>query len=116
MKNNTGIVIGAVIAATLAALLIAGLLNTMNRSEVGPCTVTGKEPVMVEGANQYRVYTEECGVFIVKDTLVPLRFDSADTYSALKEGSSYNLRTQGFRLGITSTFPNILDYEPVVSD
>ena len=115
MKNNTGIVVGTVIAVMFAALMIAGLLNTMNRSEVGPCTVTKKEAVMVEGSNQYRVYTEECGVFIVKDTLVPLRFNSADTYSALKEGTSYNLRTQGFRLGITSSFPNILNYEPVVS-
>ena len=115
MENNTRIVIGGVIAAIIAALIIAGLFNTMNRSEVGPCTVTGKESVMVEGSNQYRVYTEECGVFIIKDTLVPLRFNSADTYSALKEGTSYNLRTQGFRLGITSSFPNILNYEPVVS-
>lgn len=115
MENNTRIVVGVVIMATLAALIIAGLLNTMHRGEVGPCTVTKKEAVMVERNNQYRVYTEECGVFIIKDTVVPLQFNSADTYSALKEGTSYNLRTQGFRLGITSSFPNILDYEPVVS-
>lgn len=83
----------------------------MNRGEVGPCTVTEKEPVMVEGNNQYRVYTEECGTFVIKDTIVGLRFNSADAYGALSLGEAYNFRTQGFRLGITSSFPNILDYE-----
>lgn len=111
MKNNAKIIAGAMLTAIIATLLIIGVAYTMDRNEVGPCTVTGKESVMVEGNNQYRVYTEECGTFIVKDTLFSLRFNSADTYSALKEGGSYNLRTQGFRLGITSSFPNILDYE-----
>lgn len=47
MENNTRIAAGAVIVAIFAALMIAGLLNTINRSEVGPCTVTKKESVMV---------------------------------------------------------------------
>lgn len=110
MRDNTKIIAGAIIAAIFSALLIIGLSYTMNRNEVGPCTVTGKESVMVEGNNQYRVYTEECGTFVVTDTLFALRFNSADTYSSLKDGESYQFRTQGFRLGITSTFPNILDY------
>ena len=113
--NNMKIIVGAMFVTIFSALLIVGASYTMNRNEVGPCTVTGKESVMVEGNNQYRVYTEECGTFAVSDTLFPLRFNSADTYSSLKDGESYQFRTQGFRLGITSTFPNILNYEPVVS-
>ena len=108
--NDTKLFAGAMFAAILFALLIVGVPYTIDRNEVGPCTVTGKESVMVEGNNQYRVYTEECGTFFVKDALFALRFNSADTYSSLKEGESYQFRTQGFRLGITSTFPNILDY------
>lgn len=108
--NDMKLIAGAMLAAIFATLLIIGVSYTMDRNEVGPCTVTGKESVMVEGNNQYRVYTEECGTFIVKDTLFALRFNSADTYSSLKDGESYQFRTQGFRLGITSTFPNILDY------
>lgn len=110
MINNMKLIAGVMFAAIFSALLIIGLFYTMDRNEVGPCTVTGKESVMVEGNNQYRVYTEECGTFIVKDTLFAPRFNSADTYSSLKDGESYQFRTQGFRLGITSTFPNILDY------
>lgn len=109
--NDIKVIAGAMLAAIFSALLIIGVSSIMDRNEVGPCTVTGKESVMVERNNQYRVYTEECGTFIIKDTLFALRFNSADTYSALKEGGSYNFRTQGFRLGITSSFPNILDYE-----
>lgn len=83
----------------------------MNRGEVGPCTVTEKESVVTEGNNQYRVYTEECGIFVIKDTIVELRFNSADDYGALSLGETYNFRTQGFRLEVESLFPNILDYE-----
>ena len=111
--NNMKIIAGATFVAIFSALLIIGVFYTLDRNEVGPCTVTGKESVMVEGNNQYRVYTEECGTFVVKDTLFALRFNSADTYSSLKDGESYQFRTQGFRLGITSTFPNILDYKEV---
>ena len=113
--NDMRIIAGAIFVAIFSALLIVGASYTMDRNEVGPCTVTDKESVMVEGNNQYRVYTEECGTFVVQDTLFALRFNSADTYSSLKDGESYQFITQGFRLAITSTFPNILDYEPVVS-
>lgn len=113
MRNNAKIIAAAIIAAIFSVLIIAGLSYTMNRDEVGPCTVTGKESVVVEGNNQYRVYTEECGTFIIKDTIVGLRFNSADAYGALNLGEDYNFRTQGFRLGVTSSFPNILDYEVV---
>lgn len=108
--NDMKIIAGAMFVAVFSALLIIGVSLTMDRNEVGPCTVTGKESVIVEGNNQYRVYTKECGTFIVKDTLFALRFNSADTYSALKDGESYQFRTQGSRLGTASTFPNILDY------
>ena len=111
--DNMKPIAGAMLAAIVSALLIIGLSYTMNRNEVGPCTVTGKESVMVEGNNQYRVYTEECGTFVVKDTLFALRFNSADTYSSLKDGESYQFRTQGFRLEVASSFPNILDYKEV---
>lgn len=108
--NDIKVIVGAMLAAIFAALLVNGVSSIMDRNEVGPCTVTEKESVAVQGNNHYRVYTEECGTFIIKDTLFSLRFNSADTYSSLKEGESYQFRTQGFRLGITSTFPNILDY------
>lgn len=111
MRSNAKIIAGALIAAIFSVLMIAGLSYTMNRDEVGPCTVIGKESVMVEGNNRYAVYTEECGTFVIKDTIMGLRFNSADTYGALSLGEAYNFRTQGFKLGETSLFPNILDYE-----
>lgn len=110
MRDNAKIIAGAIIAAIFSVLIIAGLSYTMNRDEVGPCTVIGKESVMMEGNSQYRVYTEECGTLIIKDTIVGLRFNSADAYGALNLGEAYNFRTQGFKLGETSSFPNILDY------
>lgn len=87
------------------SLAVAGLLNETERV----CTVTSKESVRVEEGNQYRVYTEECGTLQVTDTLLKMRFDSADTYGSLKEGETYQMTTIGFRIPFLSQFPNILE-------
>lgn len=73
------------------------------------CTVTAKESVAVSGQNQYRVYTEDCGTLQVTDDLFHMRFDSADTYGAIKEGETYAFKTAGYRIPIFSLMPNILE-------
>ena len=47
--NDTKLFAGAMFAAILFALLIVGVPYTIDRNEVGPCTVTGKESVMEIG-------------------------------------------------------------------
>ena len=75
----------------------------------GPCLVEDKDRTTTqEGGSDMRVYTD-CGVFQIGDNLWSGTFNSADTYSKIKVGSSYEFDTIGWRFGLLSQFPLILD-------
>ena len=61
-----------------------------------------------EGKSNMRVYTEQCGVLNVEDSLLDLQFNSADVFSSIKVGETYDFKTRGFRIPLLSMFPNIV--------
>ena len=85
------------------------------------CTITGTDwatKVDVTGgegtsSSEYRVQAEECGVMRVEDALLRLRFNSADLIASLDEGKTYELTTIGWRNGLLSWFPTIIDAKEV---
>lgn len=101
----------AIATIALVALLTTGCTAMNQRTEV--CTVNDKDAVSTGSGdsrrNEYRVYTEQCGTLVVKDSLVIGRFDSADLYGSLKPGSTYEMELGGYRQGALSMFPNIID-------
>lgn len=98
-----------VVAAAAAVLVLAGLAGCAQDSSAGPCTVTEKDrTVDADGRSQARVYTEECGVFVVDDAPLKGQFNSADTFAGIDVGSTYEFETYGFRNGFLSSFPNII--------
>lgn len=99
----------AAIAITLAA--IAGLTGCTPTSPDHPCTVTDKDrSTNSDGESVYRVYTEGgegCGVFNVEDAPAVGQWASADVYSSIKVGKTYQFETYGYRNPVFSMFPNI---------
>ncbi|UOR02022.1 DUF1523 family protein [Leucobacter allii] len=103
------------IAAVVAAGTLVGLAGCaqMNREQHAACTVEDKDRAIdSEGAPSYRVYTD-CGVFTIADNLFEGQFNSADTYSDLEIGATYELETIGWRNGFLSLFPNIVEAKAV---
>jgi hypothetical protein len=72
------------------------------------CMVTNKESVNKDKTHEYRVYTENCGVFTVKDEAWLGLYNSADTYAKIKTDKSYDFQTVGWRNGFFSSFENIV--------
>lgn len=70
-------------------------------------TVTSDSDGNVSSSTDYRVYTS-CGVYTVSDNIFFGKFNAADTYGSLHEGSTYDLDVVGWRNGFFSMFPNIL--------
>lgn len=103
-----------VAVAALGALALTGTAcSSMNQRDI-TCTVINKEAVnMGDGGNQYRVYTEDCGTLAVEDSITQTRFDSADVYAKIEPGKRYEFHVGGYRVGILSSFPNILSYKEV---
>lgn len=103
-----GAICGLLIVAALIALPIV-TFNWVNTKETHVCKVTNKESVSKDKTHEYRVYTDKCGVFTVKDEAWLGKFNSADTYGKIQSGSSYTFQTVGWRNGFFSTFPNIVE-------
>ena len=102
-------------AALLCALIGGGLWWASNYWDEhhARCTVTGLDRVASrEGGSDMRVYTRDCGTLAVRDAWVRGEFRSSDLFGRLHAGE-WDMTIVGFRFGPTSTFPMILDAQPV---
>lgn len=103
------------LAAAIIILSSLGLTfaQSYGNAQTINCVVTGKESVTArEGDtmnNEYRVYTEDCGTLVVKDTLLHGKFNAADTYSEIDVNAENNFDTVGYRVPFLSKFPNIIE-------
>ena len=99
---------GIVVLSFVGSIIFA--IAGASRIEEKSCTVVSKESVANQDTgHEYRVYTEQCGTLTVEDTLIKMRFNSADTYGMLKEGETYNMTLMGIRMPVFSKFQNILE-------
>ncbi|WNN96025.1 hypothetical protein SEA_HIRKO_75 [Arthrobacter phage Hirko] len=96
----------------IAVLCVIGSLVWNGTKQTMTCTVTEKQATAKkDSGTRYLIYTENCGQLEVADSLLNLKFNSADTYGGIKPGQSYTFHTVGWRNGLFSQFPNILDAE-----
>lgn len=105
------VLIGGIVALLVIGGIIVGnvvVWNWVHTTGTQVCKITNKESVTKDKTNQYRVYTDNCGVFQVSDEAWLGKFNSADTYSKIQPGTSYTLHTVGWRNGLFSQFPNII--------
>lgn len=102
-----------VLSGLLLVLCIGVAVAWNTHSSEQTCTVTGKESVSKgEDGHEYRVYTSDCGTLTVSDSLWHGRFNAADTCGQLREGGSYDVTTIGWRFGLFSMMPNIIEATP----
>lgn len=88
------------------------LWNTFQRDDLNACVVEHKESTAGGSANEYRIYTENCGVLVVDDSVFAGRWDSADAYHEMTVGETYDMHVQGGRYPFFSMFPNVLVAKP----
>ena len=108
---GVGVLVAGVLGVIILITIVAVAMFRVGSTETHyGCVVTDKDSVTMgeDTGNQYRVYTENCGVFSVEDEALKMRFDSADVYSKIKVGETYNFETIGWRIPLVSSFPNIL--------
>lgn len=111
--SREGCVVGFIIVAvfTLAIVSIGfGAVSAFHTSTYSACVVNDKDRATNhDGKSSMRIYTDNCGTFTVKDSILSGRFDSADDYSRIKVGKTYDFNTRGWRVPIVSAFPNIVE-------
>lgn len=109
-RNSSLMTLTIIISVFTVLIAIGGTaLNALVRN-TQTCTIESKDRATGQnGESSMRVYTKECGVLTVSDTIIGLSFDSADRYAQLKPGKRYELETMGIRIPVFSTFPNIIE-------
>lgn len=97
----------------ICAIFIKPVIKVMN-PQTYVVTVQSKERVMLNSTqSKYLVYClDEAGnseVFEITDSLLKLRFDSADTYNLITPECKYEFKTGGYRVPLFSMYPNIYE-------
>lgn len=114
-KKTLNLQIVLLVFICVTALIISGAQNFNKRTE--NVTVTGKEVKRINKEDTYLIYGEDetgkVNVYEITDSLLHFRFNSADVYGGIKEGHEYEFKVVGYRFGLMSWYPNILEYKEI---
>jgi hypothetical protein len=104
------VAVAALFVAAIGASIGVSIARVNAVDTYQGCTVTEKEDRALASLDERapRVYTD-CGVFVVSDEPFRLHFAAADVYNALQVGETYDMTTVGWRVGLFSWFPNIVE-------
>ncbi len=99
----TGFVVGTIIFNITAYM----------HTETFTAKVSGKERVTEQSSKDsfdsyYLVYTDH-GTLKLEDDVFRGNWHSSDVYGSLKTDSTYTFQVSGYRIGFTSTYPNIIE-------
>lgn len=75
-------------------------------------TITDKTVKRSGDSDQYLIFTNK-GTFKDTDSILFFKFDSSDLYGKLLVGHTYNCDTFGYRLGLTSSYKNLINCKEV---
>lgn len=110
-SHNTRLGIIAVIVGIVFVVGIGFTIFSSAHTETfESCTVSDKTATSGHGEDkktEYRIYTDECGTFTTKDSLLDWNWSSSDVYGSIKVGEKYTFETRGIRIPIFSSFQNI---------
>jgi len=94
------------LAGTIVAAFPATWAQTRYNERAIDCYVRGKDRGGKE--NDMRIYTS-CGVFQNTDSILRGKNTSADVWSRITVGKTQSFHVVGWRFGLTSDFPNVLE-------
>jgi hypothetical protein len=112
MKTSFHLIFTAVIIMMVGSIVffIGGYQNKQSIKT----KVIDKERIMQKHGNNiesfYLVYTE-AGTFKLEDDLFYGNFNSSDWYGQIRKDSTYTFETVGYRIGIMSSYPNIVNFK-----
>lgn len=108
---------GIALVAVVVLALFLGTCASFVKEDSVQFKVDNKEAVQKDNGNQYRVYAADSdAVYVVSDSILKLRFNSANVYNEIKEGRRYDCKKFGWRVPLFSMFENLKDCHEVDTD
>ncbi|MEV1168564.1 hypothetical protein [Nonomuraea sp. NPDC049784] len=108
------LVFGVAILGLVIAVIVG--VAKLNTSRVETITVKDKERVCDNSEScRYLIWDKDGDVYENTDAFLSLKFNSSDIYGELEEGHTYRVKVNGWRVQVTSSYPNILAIEDEVT-
>lgn len=82
--------------------------SVVSRYEVPMAKVSDKTTKRYKDNDKYLIFTDK-GEFEVTDSLIHTQFRSSEIYGRVKVGECYNLTVYGYRSGILSSYPTVVE-------
>jgi len=98
------------LAILITSAAVIGLPIAYNFGTAGTTTITVEETFMMKGSNEpdtMLIRTTDGDLFMVDDSLLRWEFRSADLWSDMSAGETWEVEHFGWRLGFFSWFPQI---------
>ena len=114
-KRNDGLRCGLYVVIILIIILCSiGSCSIKESNErTVNVTVTDKGVKNYKNQSKYLIYckneNEEIEVYEITDSIFQSKFNSSDIYGSIEVGKEYTFVIRGTRIGITSTYPNIVE-------
>ena len=114
-KKNDSLGCGLYIAIILIIILCSIGSCSMKESNERTVNVmvTDKGIKNYKNQSKYLIYckneNEEIEVYEITDSIFQGKFNSSDIYGSIEVGKEYTFVIRGTRIGITSTYPNIVE-------
>ena len=114
MKKPIGFAIGALAAVALVFVAMWTVPYWTHSSKVVAVTLVDHKLLKDHGKlkDTYLVYTTD-GTYKNVDSPAYLKFNSSDLQGKLAQGGKFRIDYYGFRIPVTSTYPNIVKAEKV---
>ncbi len=114
MKKPIGFAIGALVAVALAFVAMWTVPYWTHASKAVTVTLVDHKLMRDHGKlkDTYLVYTTD-GTYKNVDSPAYLKFNSSDLQGKLAQGGKFRIDYYGFRIPVTSTYPNIVKAERV---
>jgi hypothetical protein len=93
----------------IGTYLIEGLIYNSSVEHI-TITVENKDRTYNKDSSKWLVFTEN-EIFSVSDSMYNWHWRASDIYGKLKVGGTYNVKVYGYRIGLFSTYRNILSAE-----
>lgn len=100
------------VLAVVILAMVGILALSYGNKETHTSKVLDKERIYSKENSYYLIYTED-GSFKLEDELFYGNFRSSDWYGKIQEGETYTFTTIGFRIGVFSSYPNIVNIEGI---
>jgi hypothetical protein len=111
MRTGIGTLFVIVIVAIVGSIIFN--ITAYMHTETFTAKVSGKERVVKQTSENniesyYLVYTDH-GTLKLEDDILRGNWRSSDIYGNLRADSTYTFQVSGYRIGFTSSYPNIIE-------